>query len=129
MTKEECGQLTVLRVEQRALEKGFIVSRPSTQVRYDLIVDDGKERYRVQVKYANGKSSHSTGVATVDFRRRGKKYLRGQIDSIAVYVAPVGCVCWFGPDLFDQRRGLTIRYAPSKNRQGKKCLLVETFKW
>jgi hypothetical protein len=129
VTKEERGQLAVLKVEQRALELGFIVSRPSTPARYDLVIDDGKQCHRVQVKYANGKTFHAQGVAIASLRREGRTYQRGEIDAIVVYVAPVDCVCWFGSEEFHGKANLYIRYQPAKNGQNNKCKFVDSYKW
>jgi hypothetical protein len=46
------GELALLHVLQRAVENGWIVSRPTRDCRYDLVLDDGDRLYRAQVKYA-----------------------------------------------------------------------------
>src|SRR2546428_6106702 len=78
------GELAILRAQQRAFEKGWIVSRPTRDCRYDLVLDDGERLYRVQVKYAARKSSHATGAVSLDFTkggRRNRMYQDHEIDA------------------------------------------------
>lgn len=132
------GEIAVLKVTLRALEKGFIVSKPIVDTKYDLIVDDGKERHRVQVKYANGKSSHSSGAVVVQTGTRKYKktdhdyrtgYTSEDIDAILVYLPSVDKILWIGGDKFEGKRAITMRHEKSKNGQEKGINLVEDFVW
>src|SRR3990172_1003729 len=53
------GELAFLKCSIRALEKGMILSRPTTETRYDAILDDGGKLLRVQVKYGDCQSASS----------------------------------------------------------------------
>jgi hypothetical protein len=50
MTKSQKGEFAKLKVEQRALEKGWITSRTVESSRYDLVLDSGKKLFRVICK-------------------------------------------------------------------------------
>lgn len=64
--KTEKGDLGVETARYLFTKKGWIVSQPNTEsAPYDLIVDDFKGRYRVQVKY--------TSDTFVDLRRKRYK--------------------------------------------------------
>lgn len=55
------GELALLRVLQRSLEKGWIASRPTRDCRYDLVSDDGERLYHVQVKDAGRRAWNCQG--------------------------------------------------------------------
>jgi hypothetical protein len=84
-----------IKVEMRALELSVVCSKPVTEgTRYDCILDTGDRLYRVQVKYADGKSSCSRGAVTVNLRRqigknRNHPYLEHEVDVILVYVPKI----------------------------------------
>src|SRR5438309_2267143 len=64
------GEFAVAKVFLRAIEKGWTVSRPMMECRYDLILDDGLRLYRVQVKYAGGKTPKQvSGVVPVGLKK------------------------------------------------------------
>ncbi len=74
MKSRDKGHLGVLKVELRAIEKGWIVSRPThDDCRYDLVLDDGARLYRAQVKYSGTKSSNSENSIPVKLNRVGNK--------------------------------------------------------
>ena len=69
------GQLAVSKTELRALELGYLPSRPLFDTRYDLIIDDHKSLIRAQIKYADGKSSNSSGAVVVKLEYTDRKNL------------------------------------------------------
>lgn len=124
--------MALLRVLQRALEKGWITSRPTRDCRYDLVLDDGEHLFRMQVKYAARKSSHAIGVVSLDLTKGGKRnrmYPDHDIDAVLVHVAPADTLVWLGPERFHNRRAVQLRYAPTRSGQKNGCLLVEEFVW
>jgi hypothetical protein len=124
-----------LKVEMRALELGVVCSRPVIEgTRYDCILDTGSNLYRAQIKYGNGASNCSSGVVELSLRKEIRKnrnhpYFADEIDALLVYVPKIDCICWFGPEVFNGRGALSIRIAPSKNKQMKGCLLAENYLW
>ena len=138
------GEIAKLKAELRAAEKGWIVSRTAEGSRYDLVLDDGKKLYRVQVKYGNGKSTNSQGAICLSLRkfvgddlRRSpeyrklprRAYTKEEIDAVVVYIPRIDKICWFGPDVFDNKADLMIRYEPSKNGQKKKIIFAADYFW
>lgn len=136
------GAIAEQKVVLRALEKGYVASKPVMDSRYDLVVDDGRKLHRVQVKYANGKSSHSDGAVQVHLTswdhdgvsghrnaKQQRTYTRDEVDAIAIYIPKVDEVVWLEPEVFEGKRAITLRYEPSSNNQRKGIHFVEDFKW
>src|SRR3989344_4306213 len=99
------GQLAVSKAELRALELGYLPSRPMFDGRYDLIIDNQKELLRVQVKYANGKSTNSSGsvVVKLEYENRNKKfytYQENEVDVLIVYIPEIDKLCYFPKKIF-----------------------------
>src|SRR4051812_42170606 len=125
-------RISLLKVELIAAEKGAIVSVPTSPARYDLVIDWRGKLYRTQVKYASSGSKRSSGVVTVGLRRGfgGKRrYLSDEIDVVLVYVPQIDSVCWFGPEVFQNRTGIILRYEPAKNNNTKKITLAQDHIW
>lgn len=124
-----------LKAELRAVEKGYIVSKPTIDTRYDMIIDDKECLYRVQVKYADGMSSSSEGCVLVDLRRRNgndtlnsRTYLETEIDSVVVYIPRIDRLCWFPPEKFHDKVQIFIRLEPPKNNI--KCVtMAQDYYW
>lgn len=120
----------------RANELGYIVSKPTTDCcRYDMIIDTGNDLKRVQVKYCDGKSSSSTGVAVLSLRKyyiNGKvkdSYNVNEIEALIVFVKPVNKLCYFPSGLIDGKKTLNIRYEKSKNGQTANVFFYEDYIW
>lgn len=126
------GELACAKFELRALELGYIVSRPAVECSYDRIMDAAGKLFRVQVKYA-GASSNSENTAVVDLVRRGERrphgYTQDEIDAVVAYVPEKDVLCWFTPLEFEHKTAISIRLAPSKNNQTKNCNLYEDYVW
>jgi hypothetical protein len=137
LSTNRLGQLAILKVEERAIQLGLIVSKPTIECRYDLILDDGQRLYRVQVKYAGGQPwKGRAGVLCVGLqkwrgsaRKRLPPYATSEIDALLVYLKSLDRILWIGPELFAGRRELQIRTAPAKNNQRKGCLFAEDYFW
>ena len=136
MDTRQKGQLAVLKFEQEALLRGYVLSRPTMDARYDLILDDGKKLHRVQIKYGDGLSSHSSGCVTVELRRyngnAGKNprvYFDSEIDAVAVYIPKIERICWIPPEKFHGKTGLTIRLDPTKNGQAQNLIEAKDYFW
>ncbi len=128
------GQLAVSKAEIRAVELGFIPSRPLYDTRYDLIVDNGRNLIRTQVKYGGGKASNSSGSAIVklDYETRTKKvytYSKSEVDALIVYLPQVNRLCLFPKKIFIGKRKLNIRLEKSKNNQTKGVIAAEAYYW
>lgn len=126
------GQEAVLRVQLRAAEKGWVVAMPTTEARYDMVLDDGARLYRAQIKYAARQEPRNPGSVTVDLRKEtrnnGKKrtYSKEEIDVLLVFVPQIGQVLWVPPELFDGMGSLSFHLKPD-GRKG--CRQASDFCW
>ena len=125
------GEVARLKVMLRAYERGNVVSVPTVDAPYDLVIDvDGLKR--VQVKYADG--GKAEGSAVLWLRRNSKsgktlQYKKDELDALAVYIPAIDKVLWFEPCDFLGKSSLAIRYAPAKNKQEKGVIWADNFVW
>jgi hypothetical protein len=124
------GKIAEEKVIIRALEKEWICSRPVFDAKYDLVLDDYSKLYRVQVKYADGDSSHADGCVVASLRTRDYKqykdlqlarYQDYDFDVLMLYVPKIDKVLWLDKDRFLGKATLNIRLEPPKN--GRKKLM------
>ncbi len=126
------GELALLCVLQRALQKGWITCRPTRDCRYDLVLDDGERLHRVQVKYAGRRASNCEGAVSLDFTKGGKRdrtYLDHEIDAVIAYVAPAQRLVWLRREHFHGKRTIQLRYVPTRSGQKNGCLMVDELAW
>jgi hypothetical protein len=128
------GEIASCEVQRRAIEKGFIVSKPTTEARYDLLLDDGLKIHRVQVKYADAEGT-DVDSTELDLRKecrnngKSKVYTKDEIDLVLVYVPRIDNVICLGPELFHNRKTITVRFAPSGKYFGKKQHFANDLIW
>ena len=129
------GQLAVSKAETRAIELGFFPSRPLMDCRYDMIVDDGKRLWRVQVKYANGVPANSVGAVIVKlaYETRHRKHIytyhENEVDALIVYIPKIDKLCWFPCEAFIGKHVLCVRIDPPLNGQKSKIYLASDYFW
>lgn len=129
------GELAQLKVEQRALEKDIIVCRPTTEARFDLILVDGKDTKRVQVKYADEKDAFEGNSIRVSLKREcrnngyRKQYNKDEIDAVVAYLPEIDKTVWLEPELFEGKWSIMIRLKPAKNGQKKGVTFLEDVIW
>ena len=127
------GEIAQLKVQQRAAELGVLVSKPTTEARYDLVLDFGSRIERAQVKYAGALENH--GSVGLDLRKQTRNhgpvraYSALEIDAVYVYVAPVDEVVRLGPELFDGVKRIYFRWLPAKRTNQRKALNVHEHVW
>ena len=108
------AQLASLKVQMWANQLGYVVSIPTVESRYDILVDVDGKIFRCQVKYAGRKLT--SGATELDLRKEtrnnGKKrlYTKDEIDVILVYVPEEDKVLWIDHSKFHNRKSLTIRH-------------------
>jgi PD-(D/E)XK nuclease superfamily protein len=129
------AEIAMMKVGIRALQLGASVSKPIFEgARYDYIIERDGKLYRAQVKYADGKQTKTVGAVQVNLRKQIKKnknhpYTDNEIDVLVVYIPKIDKICWFGPEVFCGKQGLSIRIAASKNGQSKGCFAAEDYLW
>lgn len=120
-TTNQKGQLAVSKAELRALELGYIPSRPLYNCRYDLVIDKNNLLQRIQVKYADGKSNNSNGnvVVKLEYIDRHNKvdtYHEDEVDALIVYIPKLNKLCYFPKNVFISKRKLNIRINKAKKQ-------------
>lgn len=141
LTSNQKGEIAKLKVELRAAQKGWTVSRTIEGARYDLILDDGTSLYRAQVKWAEGKASHSQGSVSLKLtknagddrnkvyrRTKTRVYTTNEVDVILAYIPQVEKVCWLGSQFFDGKTSIVLRFSPAK-KQYPGLHLVDDLVW
>lgn len=136
MTTSQRGHLAELKVVFRAIEKGFIVSRPVIDARYDFVLDDGKRLLRAQVKYAEAGSSHASGSVVVQLRhfrgypeKKKRVYEAGEVDLLIVYVPRTEQILAFPPVHFVGKSTLAVRIEAPRNGQKTGLRMASDFNW
>jgi len=130
------AETAMRKVELRAMELGVMLSKPAFEGgRYDCVIETRGKLYRAQVKYADGKCSRrTTGAVYVNLRKQIKKnknhpYDESEIDALVVYVPKIDKVCWFGPEIFSGKQGLSIRLTPTRSGRVKGCIAAADYLW
>ncbi len=139
MNPNEKGFIAEQRVILRATEKGYMVSRPlRDDCRYDLIFDDNDSLKRIQVKYADGKPSHSTGAVPLNLAKNNKKsgskykeytYSSDDVDVVLAYFPAFDKFCWFDIEDFTGKAHIYVRFEPPANGQKKGINLAIDYDW
>jgi hypothetical protein len=134
ITTNTKGQLAVSKTELRAFELGYLPSRPLFDARYDLIIDDGKQLFRLQVKYADGRPTNTDGAVVVkleytDRKRNIYTYQNNEVDALVVYIPKIDKLCFFPKAIFVGKKKLSIRVARSKNNQKKRIIAAKDYYW
>jgi hypothetical protein len=136
MNTSNKGQLAVLKIQQRAMEKGCIVSVPTTESVYDLLIECNHKILRVQCKYGDGKVSEADGSVRIEFSKRegNSKYKHGtytsqEVDLILAYVPRIDKILAFPPSIFEGKRMICIRTELPKNNQKKGIRFADDFIW
>lgn len=129
------AEIAKLKVELRAAELDWIASRPVEGVRYDLILDDGKRLFRVQVKYVNYSESAGSVFVHLD-KFNGKSqtrtlhpYYKTEVDAIIIYIPAVDRLCWLGPKVFHGRHCISLRYVPLQGKRTSQAKQASDYFW
>lgn len=135
LTTNVKGQIAASKAELRALELGYIPSKPIFNARYDMILDDTKGKLlKIQIKYGDGKLSNSSGSVTAklgyeDRRKNVYTYQNSEIDALIVYLPKIDRLCYLPPELFIGKVKVCIRYQDSKNHQNKGVIYARDYYW
>jgi len=120
----------------RATEKGVVVSRPTTEARYDAILDLNGTLKRVQIKFAGTETKPSTGSIVIRLQKKTnthnakpKNYTLKEIDAVLAYIPLLDKVVWLGPEIFHNKSCVCIRIVPARNNQQKNILNLSEVVW
>ena len=127
---ERKGQIAQLQFELAATKKGFVVSRPTTEVRYDYILDDFVSLKRVQVKYCDAiDPRYKAYIVNVGSGHRQKSYTSEEIDGMVVFFPKEAKVCWFEPKHFQGKEKMYVRKLIDVKRNKKTTIILENQHW
>jgi hypothetical protein len=137
MRSETCrkGEMAKSKVIFRAYEKGIIVSIPTIEVDYDLVMDIDGVLKKIQVKWCDSATRRgSEGSVFLTLRRttRSNKqltYSEDAVDLLMVYLPKIDKVICLPPDIWHEKSSLTIRYSKAMNNQKSKVLMAENYVW
>jgi PD-(D/E)XK endonuclease len=122
LTTDQKGAIAEAVVTAVAIKLGVGVYKPVFEGgRYDLILDLGERLLRVQCKWAPRDGDvvlircRSCRRAREGLRYRG--YTAAEVDAIAAYCPQLDRCYLIPPVLFDGRKQLYLRLAPSRNNQ------------
>ena len=129
------GEFACLKLEERAYEKGALVSKPTIECEYDRIVDFDGKLYRVQVKYAGELSKHCSGsvvantVRTVGSAKKQCPISSESVDALVVYIPSQNMICWLPVSEWRGKKRIQLRVCDSKNNQKNGCRMAKDFLW
>ncbi|EST24363.1 group I intron-associated PD-(D/E)XK endonuclease [Streptomyces roseochromogenus] len=124
------GELTEAIVLAKLIEYGYSVSMPfGDNRRYDMIVDDGRQLHRVQVKTArDGRNAGTIEFNTVSVHPISGRKTRydGQIEAFVAY-HPGNHAFYWAPAAVCTGNVFRLRTAPAKNNQVYGTWLAEPY--
>jgi hypothetical protein len=121
------GEIAQLKVQLAAAHKGLTVSIPTTEVRFDAIIEENGLLSRCQIKYCSRKATRKEGVLELQLHnaKYGKKsYSKQDIDKLLVYCPQVDRILSFGPEIFHDKKTITINLTDKKSKWW-----WENYKW
>lgn len=85
--KHVTGRVAELEAEQYFTSRGYPVSYPTTEERYDFIIDDDGDLYRVQCKSTYSTERYGKERIAVEFRAGtdNSGYSEGELDAFVIY--------------------------------------------
>lgn len=83
---QEKGNVSELEFISRALRKGLKISRPLFTEKYDCLIDNGKDLYRVQVKSTNHWNKTYYQMSLTNGTSKKVNYKKGECDFFAIHI-------------------------------------------
>ena len=125
------AEIAYLKLELYAAEKGYIISVPKIEARYDRILDMDGKLLRVQVKYASGEAGRTSVKVNLSTNYNGERYFAGytedEIDALVVYLPKVDKLCLIPKEVWINKTELALRIEPTKNGQKKKVISYKDY--
>ncbi len=111
LTSRSKGQIAQLKIELEAANKNYIISRPSVDCYYDLILDPGtkkEEIFRAQIKFCNRLHGNHLELRLDDKKSKRIYYSDSWIDCLLVYIPKFNVILKYGQKHFHHKKRLTI---------------------
>jgi hypothetical protein len=123
------GQIAETLVLHELTKRGFNVSIPFGDYRYDLIAEKNGKFNRIQVKYVGNLTKRSTiPVVLHSISRKGRiQYKEDEIDFIAVYCKPLENFYIIPFKDVAGKTAVNLRVKPANNNQAEKIIYSENF--
>lgn len=134
MNSKSKGNLGEIKVASEFIKWGCTVSFPfGDNARYDLIIDDGDNLKRVQVKYADSKSTNGSWrcvcVSSTNHTTNKKLHdYQNDVDIIAFYIAELDeCIMFNISEVKDKLNIYVRNTIPSNNQSNVTYIKDHTF--
>ena len=134
MNSKSKGNLGEIKVASEFIKWGCTVSFPfGDNARYDLIIDDGNNLKRVQVKYADSKSANGSWrcvcVSSTNHTTNKKLHdYQNDVDIIAFYIAELDKCIMFNISEVKDKLNIYVRNTiPSNNQSNVTYIKDHTF--
>lgn len=117
LTRKQRGELAEAAFMARATALGLRVAKPWGEMRYDLIVDNGRKLLRVQVKSAH----HAGRYGGYPIQAHGcstRAYNAREIDLLAAYLVPIDTWYLFPVEEFLKYKGMML-FPVSRGRRSQ----------
>jgi hypothetical protein len=135
MTTNQKGYIAENRALMRAIELGYSIYKPVMNARCDLILEETNGKLiKVQVKYGDGKVTHSQGSVMVKLGYENRKktmytYQSHEVDALVVYIPKIDKLCFIPPNLFLGKVKIHIRHTEPRNGQKKGIVYAHDYYW
>jgi hypothetical protein len=83
---QEQGNVSEIEFLARAIRKGLSVSRPMFVEKYDCLIDNGKNVFKVQIKSTTHWNKNSWQVSLRNGCTQKEKYKKGDCDFFAIHI-------------------------------------------
>ena len=131
MNTKERGETTEAIVLAELKKRGYNVAKPfGENTPYDLIVDDGKNLKKAQVKTAwedNGKVKFNCKSTRSNFTESSKETYEGKIDSFIVYAPCLESLFEVPIEDANETR-MSLRYCETNNGQSANINWVDDYR-
>lgn len=114
------GKLAELKVQEKAVELGWVPCLPIMEQRYDMLLEKGGRILRAQVKWCDFIKGGSVRLSlNRETRRNGhsRPYDAEDVDVLLIYVPETGDILWVEPDVFSGKKTLNFRLEPPAKKQ------------
>jgi hypothetical protein len=114
-TKGEIGQL---KIQLRAAELNLISSIPTTEVYYDLILDNykTKEIYRAQIKYCNRKHGKNLEIRLDNRSSKRIFYRHTDINWLLIFIPAKDVILKYEKKYFHRKSRIDINLVDPKSK-------------
>ena len=115
------GEIASLKVELRAAELGYYVSKPTVPVRYDIILEKNGKLWRCQIKYCDyhdKKRSKSSLKLKLGGSKRHTSYSKDEIDILLVYIPKIEDIFWIPVDRIHKKNDISLAFKESTRKIG-----------